>query len=109
MMDTLWRLVWALPLVLLTGAAVMLLLRHFVRPVQPTSQVALRMSLRESMSVSNDTRVHLLVADGQTYLLVESPGGTVLQPTQPKPAHEARLPGNVGPPWARRLLKAVSR
>jgi hypothetical protein len=108
MMDTLLRLAWALPLVLLTGAAVMLLLRHFVRPVQPTIQVAPRMSLRESMTVSNDTRVHLVVADGQTYLLVESAGGTVLQPTQPKPAHDARLVAN-GPPWARRLLKAASR
>jgi hypothetical protein len=109
MMDTLWRLVWALPLVLLTGAAVMLLLRQFVRPVRATSPAALRMSLRESMSVSNDTRVHLIEADGQTYLLVESPGGTVLQPNQPKLAQDARLLGNVGPPWARRLLKAASR
>jgi flagellar biogenesis protein FliO len=109
MMDTLWRLVWALPLVLLTGAAVMLLLKQFVRPVRPTSHVALRMTLRESMSVADDTRVHLIEADGQTYLLVESPGGTVLQPTQPKPGDGARLRGNVGPPWARRLLKAASR
>ena len=109
MMDTLLRLAWALPLVLLTGTAVMLLLRNLVRPVQPTNQVAPRMSLRESMTVSNDTRVHLVVADGQTYLLVESAGGTVLQPAQPKPAHDARLVANVGPPWARRLLKAVSR
>lgn len=109
MMDTLLRLAWALPLVLTMGAAVMFLLKQVVRPGQPTNPVALRLSLRESMSVSNDTRLHLVVADGQTWLLVESPGGTVLQPTQPKAAHETRLPGTVGPPWARRLLKAASR
>ena len=108
-MDSLWRLIWALPMVLLTGVAVALLLKRVVQPPPGPARLAARMSVRESMPVSNDTRVHLIESDGQTYLLVESPGGTVLQATQSRASEGKRPRVGLGPRWARHFLKAVSR
>jgi len=75
------RLLWALPLVLLTGAGIVLLLRRTLGSHQIGSKGRERMSLRESVSVSQDTRIHLLQVDRQSYLLVESSRVTSLQAT----------------------------
>ena len=107
-METLWRLAWALPLVLVTGVVAVLTLRRFVVPTQGTSQPAQRMNLRESLSLSDDTRVHLIEIDGQVFLVVESLRHTLLQ-SAPIASTPVRPPNRYGPAWMQRLYKAGSR
>lgn len=108
MMETLWRLAWALPLVLLTGMVAVLTLRRFVVPTQGTGQQTQRMNLRESLSLSDDTRVHLIEIDRQVLLIVESSRHTLLQsaPVASTPVHP---PNRYGSAWMQRLYKAGSR
>jgi flagellar biogenesis protein FliO len=80
-MDALWRLTWALPVVLLTGIAVMFVLKRWVTPERrPGGRTAKAvMSLRESLSVSDQTHVYLIAIGRQEYVLVESARNTVMQ------------------------------
>ena len=106
-MDALWRLVWALPLVLLTGAGVALLLRRVTTFNQLTTTAASRMSVQETMTLSDQTRVHLIEVDRQAYLLVESTQTTTLQVAMSPvgvPASSVRT--RLSPPWARLFFKA---
>ena len=103
-MDTLYRLAWALPLVLMVGFAVMLMLKRFVVPTVAASQAPQRMSLRESLSLPDDTRVHLIEVDRQAYLIVESTRHTLLQSIEAQ-----RTPVRAAPPWMQRFYKAGSR
>ena len=105
-MSTLWRLVWALPLVLATGVGVMLLLKRFVVPTEAKSRDTRRLNLRETLAVSDETRVHLVEIDRQSYLVVESTRNAVLQPTQASTTDAARSTAKLGPAWARRLTQA---
>ena len=107
-MDTLWRLAWALPLVLTTGVAVMWLLKRFVRPHE-LQQPRQRMTLCETLTLANETRVHLIEVDRQAYLLVESAVGTVLQPASSRLPQSARTGADAMPVWAQRLLKVAAR
>lgn len=107
MTDALLRLAWALPLVLGLGVAAAFVLKRFVVPVADASPQRQRLSLRESLSVSDDTRLHLLEVDGKPHLLVESARATVLQWT---PAGEtSRASGPVVPRWAQRFYKGAPR
>ncbi|HKU15151.1 MAG TPA: hypothetical protein VJQ52_12205 [Steroidobacteraceae bacterium] len=107
MTDALLRLAWALPLVLGIGVAAALVLKRFVVPVASGTPQGQRLSLRESLAVSADTRLHLLEVDGRTHLLVESARATVLQWT---PAADApRAPGPFVPRWAQRFYKGAPR
>lgn len=74
MADALWRLAWALPLVLLTGGVAVLLLKRFVIRGAPSSEANRpgRLLLRESLCVSEQTCVHLIEIDGTPCLLAES-------------------------------------
>jgi flagellar biogenesis protein FliO len=81
-MDALWRLAWALPLVLAVGAAAILVLKYFVIPAQAARRSARRIELRESLPLSDETRIHLIEVDRRAYLVVESTRQTTLQPTQ---------------------------
>jgi flagellar biogenesis protein FliO len=108
MMETLWRLAWALPLVLATGVVAVLTLRRFVVPTQGASQQAQRMNLRESLSLSDDTRVHLIEIDRQMFLVVESSRQTVLK-SAPVASTLVHPPNRYGPAWMQRLYKAGSR
>lgn len=80
-MDAIWKLIWALPLVLVTGAVLVLLLKHVV--YAPASHRSLqRMRSCESLALSARTRLHLLELDGKAYLLVESERQAQLQPLE---------------------------
>ena len=103
-MDTLWRLAWALPLVLTVGFAVVLMLKRFVVPTAAASQALQRMRLRESLSLPDDTRVHLIEVDRQAYLIIESARHTLLQSVEAQ-----RTPVRGAPPWMQRFYKAGSR
>ncbi|HEY5760122.1 MAG TPA: hypothetical protein VIU34_30075 [Steroidobacter sp.] len=101
-MDALLRLVWALPLVLLTGAVLVLLLKRVMKPLHSSAAFAQRLSLRESLSVSDETRVHLIDLDGTACLLVES----TRQATLHLPAVGAKASVSpAGPRWMQRLYE----
>lgn len=105
-MSTLWRLVWALPLVLATGVGVMLLLKRFVAPASVKPRDTRRLNLRETLDVSEDTRVHLVEIDRQTYVVVESTRNAVVQSAQTAAAAASPAAARLGPSWARRLVQA---
>jgi flagellar biogenesis protein FliO len=103
-MNVLWRLLWALPLVFATGIAMMLLLRRFVVPPQAASHDTRRLKLRESLAVSETTRVHLVELDQQSYLVIESERNATLQAVPVATAAEVRRPAaRFAPGWVRRL------
>lgn len=107
-MDALGRLAWALPLVLLIGMAALLLLKRVVRATPPSSGHALRLSLRESLSLSDETRVHLIDLDGTACLVVESTRHATLH-LPALPAESARATTGAGPAWLRRFYRTSSR
>ncbi|MCW7540865.1 hypothetical protein OOT46_23880 [Aquabacterium sp. A7-Y] len=76
MTDTLVRLSWALPLVLLLGVVALLLLRRFLPALAPATPAAGQLVLRESLRVSERTQLHLVVAQGRPVLLVEPQEGS---------------------------------
>jgi hypothetical protein len=67
-----------------------------------------RLNLRETLDVSDETRVHLVEIDRQSYLVVESTRNAVLQPTQAHAGEAQRSAARLGPAWARWLLQARS-
>jgi flagellar biogenesis protein FliO len=107
MTDALLRLAWALPLVLAIGVAAALVLKRFVLPAASETPKGQRLSLRESLSVSDDTRLHLLEVDGKTHLLIESGRQTVLQWAAQN--ETPRAPGPFVPRWAQRFYKGAPR
>jgi flagellar biogenesis protein FliO len=103
-MEPLWKLFWALPLVLIVGAGAMLLLKRFIVPVARAGQPSQRMQTRESLVLSEQTRLHLVDIDGKTYLVTESAHRTQLQSLSAGDA-----PGAMAPAWLRRLQKGATR
>jgi flagellar biogenesis protein FliO len=79
MMDTLWRLTWALPLVMTLGLGAVLILRRFGVRARSATAGSQRMNVRESLMLSADTQMHLIEIDRNVYLLVESAGHVLLQ------------------------------
>ena len=107
MMDALLRLAWALPLVLGIGIAAAFVLKRFVVPAASAAPQGQRLNLRESLAISEETRLHLLEVDGKAHLVIESARQTVLQWA---PALDApRAPGPFVPRWAQRFHKAEPR
>jgi flagellar biogenesis protein FliO len=103
-MATMWRLLWALPLVLLVGVAVMLILRRFMTPTPREQVEPQRLRMQGAVTLSANTQVYLVEADSKGYLVVESDRPTTVQevaPTAGAPMHAARF----GPPWLRRLYR----
>jgi flagellar biogenesis protein FliO len=107
-METLWRLAWALPLVLLVGAVTVLLLKRFAVPTLPSNRSAPRLTLQESLSVSDDTRLHLVAVDRRTFLVVESSRHAQMHQVSEGGSEIARQPARFTPPWVRWLYKARS-
>jgi flagellar biogenesis protein FliO len=104
-MATMWRLLWALPLVLIVGFAVMLILRRFMTLTPREYVEPQRLHLRGTVTLSAKTQAYLVEADGKGYLVVESDQPIAVQeiaPTAGTPLHAARF----GPPWLRRLYRA---
>ena len=71
MTDALWRLAWALPLVLAVGVIAVLAIRRWGM-WQGVGVGAARLRVVESMPVSDETRIHLILVDRQPLLLIES-------------------------------------
>jgi len=107
-MDMLWRLTWALPFTVLSGSGVILLLKRILGQRPLTGRAVQRMVRRESLSVSDDTRVHLIEVDGQSYVLVESARSISFHDAQAVP----QAPGTRGvrsAAWLRSLRGGVSQ
>jgi flagellar biogenesis protein FliO len=69
-MESAWRLIWALPLVLLVGAVAILVIRR-IAPRPRESSIA-RLRLCESLQVSLETQLHLVEVDRRVHLVIES-------------------------------------
>ena len=108
-MDTLWRLVWALPLVLVTGFAAMLVLKRFMAASPPATRDIRRLTLRESLTLSEESRLHLIEVDRETYLIIESSRHAALQSIRPPAGEATHLPHRFAPPWVRRFYKGRAR
>lgn len=94
--DSAWRLVWALPLVLLLGVLAALVLRRLVAPTRwgggRGSATPPCIVLRETTRLSRRARLHRIDIDSQPYVLLETPGQAILQPLAARgtPAREIR-------------------
>lgn len=75
MNDTLLRLGWALPLVLLLGIVVLLVLRRLLPQLAARPPATAQLVLAETLQVSPRTRVHLLQVQGRPVLLLEPEEG----------------------------------
>jgi len=105
MSDVFLRLLWALPLVLMTGIAIMLLLRR-VLPLPASSATDIApLAVRHSLTLADDTRVHLLEVDRKSYLLVESSRQALLQPVETT----RTVPPPAAPAWLQRMYKSEAR
>jgi flagellar biogenesis protein FliO len=105
-MDTVLRLAWALPLVLAVGVVTLLMLRPLLAQSGPATRPVERMSVRESLPLSDDTRVHLIEVDGKTYLVVESTRQAVLQPAQLQSGVAPHASSRSASDWIQRLRRA---
>jgi flagellar biogenesis protein FliO len=108
-MDSAWRIVWALPLVLTVGAVAALILRRFLLPMTPAGRSAQRLRMCESLTLSDETRVHLIEVDGAGYLLVESTRHAVLQSALAATSEAARAAPPLRPAWLQRFATASRR
>jgi len=104
----LWRLTWALPFTVLLGGGIILLLKQILRQGKFAGRALQRMVKRESLIVSDDTRLHLVEVDGRPYVLVESTRSAALQYAPPGP-QPAGLRGGLPAPWLRGMRSGVSQ
>lgn len=104
-MSELWRLIWALPLVLAIGVTAMMILRRFMVPVARPDRAVRRMDVRQTLALSEHTRVHLIEIDGSGYVVVESTQQATLQSLslQARPASPKRF----APAWLRHVAGAT--
>jgi flagellar biogenesis protein FliO len=109
-MDSLWRLTWALPIVLTVGAAIVLVLRRLVVPTSSADAPQKRLSVCESMPLSAATRVHLIEVDGSACVVLESEQRATLHSLPSLQAGDgARAPGSLRARWAQRFRKSQRR
>jgi hypothetical protein len=100
-MESAWRLIWALPLVLSLGAAAIILIRRVTSPQAPPLSSA-RLRLCESLQLSAETHLHLVEVDERVHLVIESTRPVV----QHWPDTSAATAGSPAHPWLVRLPKA---
>lgn len=74
MTDTLWRMTWALPLVLVLGVLAIVVLKRVLRAVPSSDSPP--MNLRQSLKLSDAAQLHLVALGGQSILVVETAAGT---------------------------------
>jgi flagellar biogenesis protein FliO len=86
---SLWRLTWALPLVLALGVLAVLALRRFGARGRASSQPS-RLSLGATLVLSDSTRAHCMDLDGRTFLVVESTSSVALERAVPTTASTNR-------------------
>ena len=99
-MESAWRLIWALPLVLLVGAAAILVIRRIAPQVRESPNARLR--LCESLQLSAETQLHLIEVDRRIHLVIESTR-PIVQHWPDASTASAMAPGQ---PWLVRLRKA---
>ena len=102
-MNSLLRLLWALPLVLAVGIGAMLLLRRWVMPAGQGRREARRLVSREQLALSDQTRVHLVEVDGHTFVVLESAQQALLQRLSSASCEAERVPAGAKPAWLQRL------
>lgn len=107
-MDMVWRLTWALPLTVLVGGGIVLLLRQILGQGKFATRTLQRMVKRESLIVSDDTRLHLVEVDGRPYVLVESARSASFH-NAPPVLQPAGLRGGSSVPWLRGLRSGASQ
>jgi len=96
----LWRLSWALPVTVLIGGVIILLLKQILGQGSFPDRTLQRMVKRESLSLSDETRLHLVEVDGRPYVLVESTRHASLH-NAPVAPQAARVRGGWSVPWLR--------
>lgn len=81
MNDSLSRLLWALPLVLLLGVAAIFIVKRSLDRLGLGRDAELPMRLRQSLALSEGLNAHLMDVDGQPVLVLEgaSAAGTQVQ------------------------------
>jgi predicted exporter len=104
-MDTLLRLAWALPLVLLTGAALMLVMKRFM-PAQTSAPQA--PVLLKTLRLSEHTQAFVIDIEGAQYLLVESQCNALLEAVPGKAGKAGQAAPAVNP-WQMRLNRRWAR
>ena len=107
-MTMLWRLAWALPLVLVVGTVVMLILRRFVQP-SPLPAERPKLSVRGSVTLSDKTSMHLVDVDGKEFLIVESAQQTSVQLLAAAAIEPARRVTRLNAAWLQRFQKTGAR
>jgi hypothetical protein len=75
-MDTLLRLAWALPLVLLVGLGLMLAMKHLLSAERATPSAP---ALSKTLRLSEQTQAHVIEIAGQHYLIIESERSVAVQ------------------------------
>jgi len=98
MTDALWRLLWALPLVLALGVGAMFALGRLVR-TGARPDAGRRLRHLESLALADGARLHLVELDRRALVLAESAQGVV----------QLRLPGEAGAGAPARGLFAARR
>jgi len=70
--EALWRLSWALPLVAVVGISAIFVVRRFVGVGVAGAAAKPRLALAETLRATEDTAIHVLEFERRTFLLVES-------------------------------------
>jgi hypothetical protein len=99
-MDTLLRLVWALPLVVLVGVGLMLAMKRFMAVDSPALQAP---SLLKTLRLSEQTQAHVIDVDGRRFLVVESERSVALEAVAANSGEQAPAmsPLRLRTPWQR--------
>jgi hypothetical protein len=97
MTDSLWRLAWALPLVLTLGVVAMLVLKRVLSAGGPLEVAAEDLVLQRSLKLSETATAHVIAVEGKKLMIVESTAGVTAIELDTKAAPR--------PHWGRLLLR----
>jgi flagellar biogenesis protein FliO len=98
-MDTLLRLMWALPLVVLVGVGLMVAMKRFMAVDSRAPQAP---SLLKTLRLSEQTQAHVIDVEGHHFLVVESERSVALEAVANSGAQPpAMKPLRVRTPWQR--------
>jgi hypothetical protein len=85
MTETLVRLSWAFPTVVLGGVGVMLLIKRFIAPKSPAAGRGDTLTLLQSMRLSESSTIHLVAIDGQRMIVIEGGAQVAAMPLEGTP------------------------
>jgi hypothetical protein len=96
--ESLWRLTWALPLVLVLGIVAMLALRRILQGATGKAVASGdAMVLKQSLKLSDSSTAHLLIVQGKPMLVVEGSHG--VSSIELSSAAARRMPESLGARW----------